>query len=441
MEVARLLLQIAIGIFASAITGAPLGSQTIELGDTLAMLDQVVPIRVHGLEPGQIATLIARNSDLSHRNWSASATFQADAHGSIDVGRQAPLRGTYTGIAPMGLFQSMVPVAGFDSASARFVSDWWFEMTTEIALQVDRVTVVTDTLRRVFAAPGVRVTPIRRDGLVGVRFSPPASKAIHGHVLVLGGSEGGLGSADVASLLASHGFDALALAYFGSDSLPAQLAEIPLEYFGHALELLHGADSTVPKLPVAILGTSKGAEAALLVAARYPIVNGVVAYAPSSMTWSCICDSTTKSSWTWAGQAVPAVPPGADPAYHPPAGAPLTPAKNYAYRRSINPIREAVIPVEKTSAKILLIAGDSDALWPSAPMAEEIRRARAGRGEGLSTEVLVYKNAGHLIGKAYLPGGSTLIARGRVETGGTPQSNAKAQADSWPKVLEFLSSL
>ena len=52
---------------------------------------------------------------------------------------------------------------------------------------------------------------------------------------------------------------------------------------------------------------------------------------------------------------------------------------------------------------------------------------------------LAYQNAGHLIGKVYLPVGSTLIAGGRIESGGTPLGDAKAQEDSWPSVLLFLS--
>jgi BAAT / Acyl-CoA thioester hydrolase C terminal len=47
--------------------------------------------------------------------------------------------------------------------------------------------------------------------------------------------------------------------------------------------------------------------------------------------------------------------------------------------------------------------------------------------------------AGHLIGKAFLPAGSTRIGNGRIETGGSTAANARAQATAWPAVLEFLS--
>ncbi len=38
-----------------------------------------------------------------------------------------------------------------------------------------------------------------------------------------------------AALLASHGYAALALAYFGVEDVPKDLINIPLEYFGTAL--------------------------------------------------------------------------------------------------------------------------------------------------------------------------------------------------------------
>lgn len=41
-----------------------------------------------------------------------------------------------------------------------------------------------------------------------------------------------------ASLLATHGFAVLALAYFGYEDLPSELGEQDLEYFEEAVELL-----------------------------------------------------------------------------------------------------------------------------------------------------------------------------------------------------------
>jgi hypothetical protein len=71
-------------------------------------------------------------------------------------------------------------------------------------------------------------------------------------------------------------------------------------------------------------------------------------------------------------------------------------------------------------------------------MARNIMERRMARSGHPDDRLLAYPGAGHLIGKAYLPAGSTRLAGGRIETGGTPAANARAQADAWPKVLAFL---
>lgn len=412
-------------------------AQSLAIGPSWTTLDRVVPITVRGLKPKQIATIRALSRDRSQREWQAFVVLQADAAGKVHLGRQAPDSGSYTGVNPMGLFQAM-DVAGDDRGRVRFDASWSDTVVTEIRLELEGRAVDSKTLRRTFTSPAVRAIHVHDGGLVGIRFTP--DRLPLAHVLVLGGSEGGLGSAEVAAQLATHGFDALALAYFGTDSLPLQLARIPLEYFGRALQLF-SADSGGTRAPVAILGTSKGAEAGLLIAVRYPIVSAVVAYAPSSLAWSCICDSTTYSSWTWKGEDVPAVPPGVDSLRRPPAGTPIRPEVNYAFRMRTNSPAAAVIPVEQTDAKVLLIAGGDDGLWPSAPMAAAIKHRRSTDRQSATIQALLYPAAGHLIGKSYLPAGSTFLNRGRIDTGGSPEANAFAQSESWPKVIEFLSRL
>jgi dienelactone hydrolase len=86
----------------------------------------------------------------------------------------------------------------------------------------------------------------------------------------------------------------------------------------------------------------------------------------------------------------------------------------------------------------MLVAGEADALWPSAEMARALDgHLSATRGRTGDT-LLVYAGAGHRIGKAYVPAGTTRMAGGRLETGGSARANAAAQADAWPRVLRFL---
>src|SRR5579875_3826473 len=150
-----------------------------------ALMDQPVAIRVSGLEPGEPVTLHASMSDYRKHTFAAQATFVADAHGIVDVTRQAPRYGSYSGVHAM-----------------------WLDVLADQRL------LAHTTLTRTMKAPGVTRTVVHEDGLVGVLYKP-ASPDRHPAVLVLGGSEGGLyPQVNEAALLASHGYAALGLAYF-----------------------------------------------------------------------------------------------------------------------------------------------------------------------------------------------------------------------------------
>ena len=141
-------------------------------------------------------------------------------------------------------------------------------------------------------------------------FYVPAKGAPRLGVLVLGGSEGG--EPGGAKLLASHGYAALSLAYFKAPGLPDTLELIPLEYCDRAIAWLE-ANPSVPRGGIVIEGSSKGAELALLLAARHPDVVGVIATSPSAVVWQGISKSfwpkpVPRSSWTVQAQPLPFVP-------------------------------------------------------------------------------------------------------------------------------------
>jgi hypothetical protein len=98
-------------------------------------------------------------------------------------------------------------------------------------------TVAQTTIERRWTGPGVRTERVR-DGLYGDLFEPSGS----GHrsaALVIGGSDGGLTTGGDAALLASHGFPALALAYFRAHAHP----DLRFENAGH------GLGAAIPYLP------------------------------------------------------------------------------------------------------------------------------------------------------------------------------------------------
>lgn len=96
-------------------------------------------------------------------------------------------------------------------------------------------------------------------------------------------------------------------------------------------------------------------------------------------------------------------------------------------------LKRAEIPVERISGPVLLISGADDQLWPSARLSGVAAERLEEHDHPYSYEHLSYEDAGHLIGAPYVP---TTGANHRY--GGTPKGNARANEDSWQRVLELL---
>jgi len=433
---ARGAVALVVALVACACIAEPAHGQRLHVPRSVSA-DSAFRITVDGVRTGQAVVLRAAMEDSLGRRWESSASFRAGPTRRIDLTRDAPLHGSYAGVQPMGLVTSMEP-PGDLAGRLRFAAARPDSLPLLVRVEIDGTAVDSARVVRWLRRPDMEVRELG-GGLLGHLFYPPGHER-RPAVLVLGGSEGGFGGDDVAALLASRGYVALSVAYFGIAPLPASLERIPLEYFGAALDSLQ-ADPRVRRGSLAVLGTSKGAEAGLLLAAHDPRIRAVVAYAPSAVAWSCICPDPQSPSWTLGGQPVPFIAGGADPAYRPPQGSPLRPVVNYRYRlRDSAAVRRAEIPVERIRGPVLLVAGRQDELWPSAWSADAITARLRVHGFAHRVVHLSYPRAGHLIGKSYLPAGSTRVGGGRLETGGTPQANAAAQADAWPRVLRFLAS-
>ncbi|MEO7455540.1 MAG: acyl-CoA thioesterase/bile acid-CoA:amino acid N-acyltransferase family protein [Gemmatimonadaceae bacterium] len=414
----------------------PANAQRLVLPRT-ALADSAFAFRATGLTAGARATLRASMRDSLGRMWSAAVHLTAMPDGSIDTARDMPLAGSdYVAVDAMGVVTAL-DLAGDARGRERFIAPRLDSLPLLVTLSEGDRIIDTATVLRTFVGTGVTMRAVDSAGIVGTLYLP-ARRDARPALIVLGGSEGGVGGRDVAALLASHGYVALALGYFGAPGLPAELESIPLDHFASAIELL-ARQRGVDARRVGVFGTSKGAEAALLLASLDSRVRAVVAYAPSAVSWSCICAKGDAPSWTWGGAPVPYVPPARDPAYAPGAGEPMRPAFNYRYRvRDAAVVERARIPVDRVGAPVLLISGGDDAMWPSQWSGEQVVAHGVVLDGRSSVRHLVYPDAGHLIGKAYMPVGSTRVAGGRIETGGTRQGNAAAQADAWPKVLAFL---
>ncbi len=295
---------------------------------------------------------------------------------------------------------------------------------------------------------GVVRYPVEEEGLVGTLFHP-APGAPCPAVVTLGGAGGGL-SEGGARTLASEGFAALALAYFGVDPLPEDLVEIPLEYFEKAIAWLK-AQPAADGDRVAVVGNSKGGELVLLLGAAYPEhVRAVVGYAPSGVVWRSVpfdrevYHGGPRSPWSYRGAPVPFA------GLSGPSMREMVQMTEYFFEgrpistrgffeRALDDeavVAPASIAVEKIEAPVLLISGTDDRLWPSTRLSEMVIERLKAHEHPFPYEHLSYEGAGHMIS---LPGYEPARSwRDRYELGGSREANELANADSWTKVLGFL---
>jgi dienelactone hydrolase len=276
---------------------------------------------------------------------------------------------------------------------------------------------------------------IREEGLVGTLVAPATGGPYPG-VLVLSGSGGGIPEA-LASEIARHGFAALALAYFGVEDLPTELVEIPLEYSEKGLAWM-GHSGLVAGDRMSVLGISKGAELALLLASVTRSVKAVAAFVPSHVVWQGISYSSSQrstSSWTSAGEPIPYVPYKLAPDWARQAsGRPIRLFDLYSSSLAdTEAVDRARIRVENIAGPIVLISGGEDHMWPSSFMADQIMERLRVSGFGYVYQHLKYDLAGHFAGPP-----SSQSRPSVFDLGGTAEANLQAQANSWPKVLAFL---
>ena len=267
------------------------------------------------------------------------------------------------------------------------------------------------------------------DGVLAVPDGEPRCA-----VLVLAGSSGRVETRRVR-LLARHGAAAASIRWFGGHAQSPGICEVPLETFGPILDRLADQHERL-----AVIGTSKGAEAALLIAARDQRVRVVAALSPSSVVWANVgpgrdgAATPPRSSWTDGGTALPFVP--YDPEWTPDDGA--LPAYRGLYERSLitfaDRVEAATIPVERISGDVLLAAGGDDQVWPAVDFAQRIVDRRAARQR--PTTLLTDARAGH---RVRLPGEPDEVGGGqRMARGGTDAADRALGRLVWRELVSLL---
>ncbi len=409
-------------------------------GVSIAIPAQVV---VEGLPAGDSVRVWARTYDRRGQAWESSGEFVTNGVGQVDLTTAASTGGTYTGVDPHGLFWSMRLPDGQRAPYPLMDAD-----DLVVLLGVDRAgaTVARTTLRRVVREPAGRVLSIAEAGLVGDLYLPPGAGVWPG-VLLLGGAEGGRPDPAYAALLAAQGYVVLGLAYFGVPGLPKTLTRIPVEY-GLAAARWLAERPDVAGDRVGLVGTSKGAEYALVLASSEPSrFAAVVAHVPSDLVWPGLGDpaAAPMSSWTRAGADLPflrwAAARGASSAAPGQAVRATDAYERATAAASRWRLAAARIPVEQITAPVLFTSGDADGMWPSTAQAQRALASITEAGNPYGSALLNFPGAGHFVGGVPdLPTTRTAIPYGPVtiDAGGDPATTAAAVRNTFSATVELL---
>lgn len=372
----------------------------------------------------------------------AFAEFTADREGRVDVDNAAPLRGTYTGADPLGLFWSGEKAQPADGVKLSSSNDVVFQLERDLKVIAQAQIIFGD------GADRVEVEDVVAPGLNGA-FAQPKGAGSRPAIILLHGSSGGSRDLARASAIkfAQLGYAAFALSYFAPpyahiEGIPQAPMNIPVEGIEKARAWMQ-AKPNVRADRVALYGTSKGAELALIAAAHYEWVDRVVACAPSDVVWSGFgrpaVPGEEPSSWTVAGRSLAFVPYDGFEDYEQ-GRLSLTGIHLRSLERTPQDrIEAARIPIERTKAKLLLLGASRDEAWPSGDMTRRIEATMKKNGRASQVTALVFEEAGHYFfaGAGDQP---TRINPGFNPEGEKPlpEATARAAAQTWSETKRFL---
>ncbi|WP_438961891.1 acyl-CoA thioester hydrolase/BAAT C-terminal domain-containing protein [Nonlabens sp.] len=293
---------------------------------------------------------------------------------------------------------------------------------------------------------GVKSRTINENGFQANYFAKNISEKKAAIVLLGGGQWGDYWGQEFAN----KGFIGVSLPYTGKEGLPKLTEEINLEYFEKALTWL-GKQPEVHPDKIIVMGASRNAELSLLIASLFPkYVAGVIAYAPSSVSWSNTVlpynSDDLKPSWKYLGEDIPYIPMDKI------SGNDSNKIGTLEYWKSglvkTDYVTEATIKVEKINGPIILFSGKDDKVWPSSFMADMIEQRIEENNFKHSFQNIKYEKAGHLISSHPEINSNNRIGHMNIngkdyefEFGGTSEGDEKAKKDAKIRLMEYLEKI
>lgn len=193
-------------------------------------------------------------------------------------------------------------------------------------------------------------------------------------VVGLGGSEGGNAWTSryweaTRNTFLEDGYAFLALGYFNANGAPDTLNKIAIEDIYQAI--MAAADhEKVDKTKIAIVGGSRGADLALLLASYYKEITCVVSIVGSHAVFPGHTDHFSTSCFTYQSTELPFVPVNDE-------AVPFLLKRDLrgafeAMLRDTSAVEKATIRVERINGPVLFLSATKDEVCPSTPMANRM---------------------------------------------------------------------
>lgn len=247
---------------------------------------------------------------------------------------------------------------------------------------------------------------MRSDGFAG-HLAEPDNGSDRAVIVIMGGEQSILPGIKFAERFADYGITGLAVSLFGAEGLPDSPNKIPLDMFVPAVNYLRQR-KLIDR--ISVYGQSMGSIFAVLAAQYIGGFENLIIVSPTHVPFEGTAkDKKTMSGHsvaTWHGNEIPYVKadfskikaakyythPDAD---HKVLGMWIAYHDAYA---DYSGVARAELAVERSDARILMIAGGEDEAWPAEYSVRMIEQRLKSVDYGKPVKVIVYPHGSHLNG-------------------------------------------
>lgn len=246
----------------------------------------------------------------------------------------------------------------------------------------------------------------REHGFVG-HLAGPDSGSDRAVIVIMGGEQSLLPGIRIAERFADYGIIGLAVSLFGADGIPDSPDRVPIDMFIPAVEYLRDKKHIEH---ISFYGQSMGSIFAVFAAAYTGAAENLILVSPTHVPFEGTSADQKKMSGRsvalWHGEDIPYV------------RADFSAVRTMKYQRhpavpyrvmgmwaayydaymDEAAVRKARLPIEKTNARILMIAGHEDEAWYSEYSAGQLKKYLEECGYPKEVKTMIFPHGSHLSG-------------------------------------------